>query len=171
MSIWLRLIMTIIKYVFSSKPGKLETEYTLRFKVLPHEADLKYVNNARYLTFMECARLDMMLRSGLLIQCIKNKWTPLVAAQSIRIAKPLKRLDSFTLKSKVLMIGKSSVYIKHLFYRDQEVVAKAIVRTVVVAKEGKVPVETMLSKVGGFLDIEKNEDFFRKWKEMEEYLH
>jgi len=61
------------------------------FHVWPNDLDVfMHMNNGAYLTIMDLARTDMMMRSGLVKKAAKRRWYPVVAAETIRFKRSLK---------------------------------------------------------------------------------
>jgi thioesterase superfamily protein len=67
MNVVFRLARVLLRLLGSSAPPMPPFgEARLRFRILPHDLDLNFhVNNARYLSFMDLGRVDLMGRLGL----------------------------------------------------------------------------------------------------------
>jgi hypothetical protein len=137
MNIWLRIIATFIKSFFQSR---IEPTDVLKTNMIvgPTEADLMYVSNARYLLFMEVARLEMMLRTGIFRIARKKHWLPLVASQMVHYERPLKRFQKFTLKSHLAAWDDKWFFIDHKIERNGKLMAFALAKCCFRGPEGVV---------------------------------
>ena len=112
-------------------------ETTLR--VLPNNLDIfGHVNNGVYLTLMDLARTDMMLRAGVLARIFRNGWYPIVASESIRFRRSLKLGQRFSINTRVLGWNEKSVYLLQTFSRshDHATVAEALVEARFLSRRG-----------------------------------
>ena len=146
--VWFRLLQTFVQSFFSKQTMSLHDKYYLNFKVTPFESDLRFLNNARYLTFMEVARLDMMIKSGIFKKVIKDGWVPLVASQSIRYKRPLRRWDNFQVESQVVDGDSHSFYIEHRFRAKGVTVALGFVRAVILKRGKRLTLDEIGIKIG-----------------------
>jgi len=88
--IWLLLV------VWFRKPSAALGPCKTPMRVWPNDLDIfLHMNNGAYLTIMDLARTDMMVRSGLATRILQNRWYPVVAAETIRFKKPLKLFHDF----------------------------------------------------------------------------
>ncbi len=81
-NLYLRLLLM---HLTARRRGRLGIWDTARtaFRVRPHDLDLfGHVNNGRYLTIMDVARLDLLVRSGLWSRIRARGWYPVVAGQN-----------------------------------------------------------------------------------------
>ena len=122
MNIWVRILITLGRSLFQARIDPTEVLRTDMI-VGPTEADLRFVSNARYLLFMEVGRLELMLRTGILRHARRRGWTPLVAAQTIRYKRPLKRFQRFTLTTHLTGWDDRWFFIEHKIERRGRVMA------------------------------------------------
>jgi len=108
-----------------------------RFRVLPNDLDvLGHVNNGVYLTMMDLARTDLLLRSNSFHAIRKNGWYPVLAGETIRFKRSLKLGQQFIIRTKVVGWDEQSVYLEQLFIRNNEFVARAVVDARFLSKRG-----------------------------------
>ena len=87
MNLWLRLLVVLARAL--RRPGSLGPldEGVLRFHVMPHDLDVNlHVNNGRYFTLMDLGRVDLVARLGLVRPILRNRWMPVVASATLRLA-------------------------------------------------------------------------------------
>jgi hypothetical protein len=147
MNIWIRILITLTRSLFQPR---IEPTAVLRTGMIvgPTEADIKYVGNARYLLFMEVGRLELMVRTGALRQARRRKWTPLVAAQTIRYQSPLRRFQRFTLTTHLVGWDDKWFYIEHKIEHRGRLMAFGLVRSCFRGKDGLVPPPVAFAALG-----------------------
>jgi YbgC/YbaW family acyl-CoA thioester hydrolase len=108
-----------------------------RFIVWPPDLDvLGHVNNGVYLSMLDVARVDMMLRSGMLGLLRRHGFYAVVAAQTIRFRRSLRLFQSFEVETKVIGWDEKAFLLRHQFLRAGEVVAEAVVRSRFLKRKG-----------------------------------
>lgn len=96
-----------------------------------------HMNNGAYLTIMDLARTDMMIRSGMLKKVIKRRWYGVVAGESIRFKQSLKLFQRFEINTEVACWDHWAFYIVQTFTREETFVAKAVVEIRFLSTSGK----------------------------------
>ena len=169
MNIWIRILTTFLRSLF--QPPVAPTA-VLRTDMIvgPTEADLKYVSNARYLLFMEIGRLELMLRTGVLKHARRSGWVPLVAAQTIRYQKPLRRFQRFTLTTHLVGWDDRWFYIEHTFEREGRLMAFGLARCCFRGRDGTVPPALAFAAVGRKAGPAAVPDYVAPWRAAEEGL-
>jgi acyl-CoA thioesterase FadM len=129
MNLFLRLLLLFLLAPFRSRCDPFGPARK-RYIVLPSDLDvLWHVNNGVYLTMLDAARVDLMLRSGAAKLLWRNGLYPVVAAQTIRFRRSLKLFQVFEVETKVIGWDEKALIIQHHFLRRGEIVAEAIVRS------------------------------------------
>jgi len=101
-----------------------------RFLVWPPDLDvLGHVNNGVYLSMLDVARVDLLLRSGVAPILRRKRWYPVVAAQTIRFRRSLQLFQRFDVETSVIGWDAKAILIQHHFLRRGELVAEAVVRS------------------------------------------
>lgn len=101
-----------------------------RFRVWPPDLDvLLHVNNGVYLTMLDAARVDLLLRSGVAGRLWQKGLYPVVAAETIRFRRSLKLFQAFEVETAVIGWDEKAFILRHRFLRREELVAEAIVRS------------------------------------------
>lgn len=95
------------------------------------------MNNGAYLTIMDLARTDMMMRSGLVKKAAKRRWYPVVAAETIRFKRSLKLFQRYDITTEVVCWDHWAFYLVQTFTRGEKFVAKAVVEARFLSKSGE----------------------------------
>jgi len=99
------------------------------FVVLPSDIDvLFHVNNGVYLSMLDAARVDMMLRSGFAGLVRRAGYYPVVAAETIRFRRSLKLFERFRVDTRVLGWDEKAFVLEHRFMLGDTLAAEAVVR-------------------------------------------
>jgi acyl-CoA thioesterase FadM len=119
-----------------------------RFRVWPGDIDvLFHVNNGVYLSMLDVARVDMMLRSGVLLRLRARRFYPVVAAQTIRYRRSLRLFERFEVETRVVGWDDQAFLLTHAFLRRDELVAEAVVRVRFLARGGVKPTSAEVLEV------------------------
>jgi acyl-CoA thioesterase FadM len=128
MSLFLRLLLLLLTAPLGP-PCEFLGPTRKRFIVWPPDLDvLWHVNNGVYLTMLDVARVDLLLRSGAARRLRRVGYYPVVAAQTIRFRRSLKLLDRFEVETRIIGWDEKAFLIEHQFLRRGEIVAEAVVR-------------------------------------------
>ena len=136
MNLFLRLLLLVLTTPFRSGCEVLGPSRK-RFIVWPPDLDvLFHVNNGVYLSMLDVARVDLMLRSGIGRRLRKTGIYPVVAAQTIRYRRSLQLFQTFEVETKVIGWDEKAFIIQHQFLRRGEMVAEAVVRSRFLKRQG-----------------------------------
>jgi len=162
MKLYFRLIWLILTQSRRSRCslfGPVDTH----FRVLPNDLDaLMHVNNGVYLTMMDLARTDLLLRSDTFNPVRKNGWYPVLAAETIRFKRSLKLWQRFIIRTRVVGWDERSVYLEQHFLSKGKLVAKAVVDARFLRKKGGVVTPDELLK---FLELDTQSPPLEQWIE------
>lgn len=151
MNLFLRLLLLFATYRFRPRCEMLGPSRK-RFLVWPPDLDvLFHVNNGVYLSMLDVARVDMMLRSGMAGPLRKSGIYPVVAAETIRFRRSLQLFQAFEVETRVIGWDEKAFIIQHHFLRRDELVAEAVVRARFLRsgpKGGTVSTRELLELVG-----------------------
>lgn len=107
------------------------------FRVWPTDLDLlRHVNNGVYLSIMDLARMDLMMRAGMAGRVRAQGWYPVVVAETIQFRRSLNLFEAFEIETRVLGWDEKAIVIEQQFFRGQEAVAHALVRARFLSKRG-----------------------------------
>jgi len=126
-----------------------------RFRVWPTDLDvLNHMNNGKYLSIMDVARFDMIIRTGTWQLLKQRGWYPVVVGQTISYRKSLNPWQRFWIETKILGFDEQAVYIEQRFVRPDaagkpEIYARAYLRARFLKRSGGVvKVEELIEAVG-----------------------
>jgi acyl-CoA thioesterase FadM len=129
MNLFLRLLLLFFSARFRGRCPPLGPARK-RFRVWPPDLDvLFHVNNGVYLSMLDVARVDLMLRSGMISQLKRRGWYPVVAAETIRFRRSLQLFQAFEVETTVIGWDEKAFIIQHRFIRGETLVAEAVVRS------------------------------------------
>lgn len=136
MNMFFRLLRIILFVRFKSRLDVFDVSSTA-FRVALTDLDLlRHVNNGKYLTMQDLARVEQMIRTGLMSVLRAKGWYPVLAAETIQFRKSLELFDAFALTSKIAGWDDRYFYVEHRFIRDGEDVAYGYVRARFLKKTG-----------------------------------
>ena len=156
MNLWLRLIwlfLTARNRARLNLPGDISR---LNFRVWLHDLDLSlHMNNGRYLTLMDLGRLDILIGSGLWRALVKNAWTPIASAITIRYRRELRPFQKFQLETRLVTWDTTLVVMEQTFVivggpRDGQVAARALFKGGLYDRKARafVPVAQLMETIG-----------------------
>jgi acyl-CoA thioesterase FadM len=120
-------------------PIPISAEHRLTIRCLPTDLDLNgHMTNSRFHSFMDQARFDLLLRSGLWQQLrAANTW-PVLGSSSIRFRKSVRPWQRVNVTVRILCWDERWIYMEHRLIADAETAAVAIVKTALVDKSGRI---------------------------------
>ncbi len=144
-----RFVLTLAKAAFRSKIGPLDSSL-VRFTVLPHDCDLNiHLNAGRFLSFMDIARVELLVRMRVLRRVIGRGWRPVVGGVVIRYRRSVEPFERFTIQSRVVGWDDKWFYIEHTLNRnDGSMAAMAYARTLLRKKGGTVHPRELIEMTG-----------------------
>ena len=111
--------------------------------------ELRHVNNGVYLSLLDHARLDLMVRSGTWARLRAAGMYPVVTAQSIAYRRSLVRGQRYDIESRIVGYGEKHVYIEQRFVVGGEIWARAYVEGRFLRERGgAVPMAEVAEVVG-----------------------
>ncbi|MFC6154771.1 acyl-CoA thioesterase [Nocardioides yefusunii] len=122
------------------------------FRVLPNDLDINmHMNNGRYLTLLDIARIDMMVRSGAWKKAMDAGWYGVVASQDIKYLTSLKPFQKFEVHTRMIGHDGKNMLVEQKFMVGEKTYAIATVKTRwLYRKGGSVPISEMPQVVGEF---------------------
>jgi len=128
MNLFLRLLLLLLTAPFRPR-AELFAPARKRFLVWPPDLDvLFHVKNGVYLSMLDVARIDLLLRSGLAKKLLRQGLYPVVAAETIRFRRSLQLFQGFEVETAIIGWDDKAFIIQHRFLRREELVAEATVR-------------------------------------------
>jgi YbgC/YbaW family acyl-CoA thioester hydrolase len=147
-NLWIRLLLRLVTLPFRRPVPPLGPCLT-RFRVLPLDLDpLGHVNNGRYLTWLDLARIELLWRSGLLHAIRRHGYRPIVASEAIHFRRPLTLMERVDVETRILGWDARCFYVQHTVRRLNESTALAIVRARFISPRGAVAPREVLALLG-----------------------
>ncbi len=136
MAAFFRFLFTLV-FKWDLYPTKdVLAPVTTRHRVRLRDLDLNWhMNNARYLNFLDAARLEHSIRTGI-FSVFRRRGNFLVANIEISYLKSLLPFQRFTITTQVLGWDARYYYIRHQFHAEGELYATACAR-MVFTQDGK----------------------------------
>ena len=151
MNLWLRLLLTcVIGWRRSRVPvtGQCSTP----FIVMPSDLDaLGHVNNGKYFSLMDVARVDHAIRSGYFSVFRRRAWWPVVVASTIQFHRSLLLFRRFAIETQLIGWDETTFFVRHRVVRDdarRTLIAEAVVRAVIRSSAGNVATRDVANALG-----------------------
>jgi len=145
-----RLLIILLRYLFSRKKrGPLE-EFSLSFRVSPFDVEISRQYTHIYFSMMALARWHCTLHLIKWKRAFREKWSPLTYSEHCRYIRALKLFDSVTVRTKFIYWNEKMVYFEHKFERSGELVAIGHSRGALYGHKGFV---SPLDSLHGFSDV------------------
>ena len=148
-NLWLRLLWLSI-VGGSRTPVPLLGPCRTPFRVSLFGLDVfRHMNNGRYFTIMDLARVDLMRRSRLLAKLNAASFFPVVTAEPMFFRKSLNWRDRFDIKSEVVGWDERSIVMSQRFFVGSDEVAGGLVRARFLWRSGaSVPTAEIVALAG-----------------------
>jgi YbgC/YbaW family acyl-CoA thioester hydrolase len=135
------------------------------FRVSLFDLDVfRHMNNGRYFTIMDLARVDLMRRSGFLTRLDAQRFFPVVTAESMYFRKSLNWRQSFEIQTDVVAWDEKSMYLTQRFFLGADEVALGLVRARFLRRSGgSVPTSEILALAGEPLHAPIPDPWLTQW--------
>lgn len=107
-----------------------------------------HINNGMYFSLFDLGRFDLMLRSGVFATMRRNKWTPVVQAETITFRKSVVFNQRFTQETRILGLDDRCIYFEQRMIANGEIYVSAVIATRMLSKKGPVSNAEIISCVG-----------------------
>jgi acyl-CoA thioesterase FadM len=161
------LLLTLIVSRFRSR-RELMGRCLTPFRVLPTDLDTAlHVNNGVYLSLLDLARVDFLMRSGCAATLMRNRWFPVVAAETIQFHRELRLFERFFAETQLLGWDDRTFFIRHRIFKkrpDGDLAAEAVIRGIMVRRSGgTVSIPELIAAVGNPPRPEAMPDWIVDW--------
>lgn len=166
MNLYCRLVLAFLRAWFRPPVDLFET-FVSKHIVMPNDLDLLgHVNNGRYFTVTDYARLEWLIRAGLWQKMRQSGHYPVIAGETIQFRKPLLAFQRYEILSKIKGWDSKFFYVEHTFLSKKGIHALALMRIAVVGKGRPAPSE-ILRLVYGDARIEqaRTDEVIKVWNE------
>ncbi|SHG72945.1 thioesterase family protein [Massilia sp. CF038] len=138
MNLWFRLIWMLLTVRWRSKVSIFESA-ALTMTVMPTDLDFNgHVNNGRYLTLADVARMDYIVRSGTARVALALRARPIVGDAVAKFRRDLKLFQRFKVESRSLGWNARWSFLEHRFMREGRVLGVVVIRGMLVNKDGPI---------------------------------
>jgi len=145
-----RLLWTIASARTRSRVHPGETA-VMRWRVLPDDLDLfGHMTNSRYPAVMDLGRIDFLLRLGVTLEVIKQRWTIPVGNAEVDFKRELKLFEPYELRTRIAYYDDVWFYMEQQFVRQREpfdVVATGYVKTLFRNERGPIPTKRVMALI------------------------
>lgn len=165
MNLLWRFIWVILFSRFSQSVGVMD-QSSIHFRVLPTDIDvLMHMNNGRYLSLLDLARVDCMIRNKTFASLKKYKIYPVVASEMIRFRKSLNLFQRFEITTQIQGWDDKFIYIVHQFKRQHRMYALAVVKARMLhADKGAMSPNEVLNQIGLTLSSPVLPEWVKQWQ-------
>ncbi|MFF2388789.1 thioesterase family protein [Agromyces sp. NPDC058104] len=154
MHMFFRTMLHFVLARFRSRLGHGDVART-NFITLPTDLDiLNHMNNGVYLSIMDVARFEMLVRNGVWQLMRDRGWYPVVASETITFRKSLNPWNRFTIESRIIGHDDKAVYMEQRFVRPDasgspEIYATGYIRARFLRRSGgTVPMPELVEAFG-----------------------
>ncbi len=146
--------------------GVLE-EDRIGMHVWPQDIDFNlHMNNARYLSVMDYARMHLLARSRLLEHVIRSRWQPVVGAVWMTYRRSLPLFSAFTISSRLVCWDDRWFYIEQRFSGREGLAALGWVKGMLRDVRGSVNPQDALERVQPGVVSPPMPDAIAQWNEL-----
>ena len=114
----------------------------------------RHINNGMYFSLFDLGRFELMVRSGTWDVMRRNKWTPVVQAETITFRKSVVFNQKFTQETRILGFDERCIYFEQRMVVDGEIYAQATIATRLLSPKGPVGNEEIIAAVGETVPVD-----------------
>jgi acyl-CoA thioesterase FadM len=163
-----RFLLVVFVGTLRSRIGPLD-ESRVRFTALPNDCDLNiHLNAGRLVSFMDIARMDLLVRMRVFFPVILRGWRPILGGCAVRYRHSIAPFARFEIRSRVLGWDAKWFYIEQLVERGNRVCATGVMRVLIRHAKGNVPPEEIISLTGRTLSSPTLPTFVERWRDAED---
>lgn len=136
MNLIFRFIWILLVSKSRPKLGVLEACRT-PFRCWPTDLDvLRHMNNGKYFSIMDLARVDLMTRTGVMTKLNSAGYYPVVVSETMKFRRSLKLWQKFDVETVVIGWDDKAFILQQRFISGDVVCAEAVVRARFLKKSG-----------------------------------
>ena len=159
--------LAIRQHISPLSPLEILEEDALQLRVWPNDIDLNmHMNNARYLSIMDYARMHLLARIRLLEHIIRSRWQPLVGAVWVTYRRPLPVFSRFTLTSRLVCWDEKWFYIEQTFANAEKQCAIGWVKGALRDQQGTLDPQTVIDGVTPGTFSPEMPEAFAAWNQL-----
>ena len=146
---FIRIPFLVLRQAIQPLPGigTFESDI-LNLRVWPSDIDFNlHLNNARYLSVMDYARVHLLARGGVLKPILRERWVPVVGAVWITYRRSLPLWARYQLATRLVGWDNRWFYMEQVFTGDEGLAAVGWVKGVLRGKSGSVKPQDLMEQV------------------------
>lgn len=116
---------------------------------------------------MELGRWDFTVRCSLLRVLLRERYFPVMAAQTIRYLRPMRRLRRYEVQTRVVSWDERFFFIEHRVERDGKLYAVGLFRGLFKSGATTVPAERLFKELGASVGAPPVSPAVERWKELD----
>lgn len=170
-TLW-RLLWMLISTRFAPKINFFD-ECSTSFRVLPTDIDvLMHMNNGRYFSLMDLARMDFMVRTNTFGALREHHLYPVVASEMARFKKSLKLFQRFQITTQVLGWDDKFFYLVHHVKVGKMVYTLSLIKVRFLRQSGQAMDPDKVLKIAN-LNYESPvmPDWVQQWQKADKEFH
>jgi len=131
------------------KPVGFFEEARYRFRCLPLDLDFNlHLTNSRYASFMDIARVAMMVRNGAWGRFRAAGLLPVLGSAAVKYRRGIKPFESFDVTCRTIGWDEKWIYLEHKLLVGEHVAAVAIMKAAFLGPHGRVTTQDLIRIVG-----------------------
>ena len=135
---------------------------------MPTDCDLNmHMTNARYFSFMDLGRVDVMLKTALRHGFFKERWGPMIGTSFIRFRRALPPFTKFQLVSDIVDHDEKWIYMEQRIEVKGELYAVAYFKGLFRAPDGNVSSSRVMQKLNRDSTLESQTELPTVFYQME----
>lgn len=167
MNLWFRVIWLLLTVFRRARVGVLDGAQ-LSYRVLPSDLDLNiHMTNARYLSFMDLGRTDLIIRTGLARVMMRHKLQAVIGGSMVRFRRPLRPFQRFSVETRLLAWDDRWLYIEQVISSKGVVACSAQMRGAFVQNGVIVAPKDLFGLLGQSPERPELPGWIGQWKEAE----
>ena len=123
-------------------------EFVLSLTVLPNDVDVSKMTDDRYLAIADLGRVGLAWRVGLARVLVRRRWLPLATVASLRFRHPLRLLQRYRLRTRIVSWDDDTFYLRQTFERGGRTLASGYICATFLGAHGPVHPVEVLAEVG-----------------------
>ena len=149
MQLALYKIWIFMRSLFRPRIHSFGERITHQYRVSLFDLDEYFhMNNARYLTYMELGRFDLVIRSGFFRYALKNKIMAPVVNTTIIYRRSLQPFQKFSVSNQLVYWDETSMYVESVVMSRGKLYTLAIKEIRVVQNGNAVPLNRIIQGMG-----------------------
>jgi acyl-CoA thioesterase FadM len=131
------------------KPVGFFDEARYQFRCLPTDIDFNlHLTNSRYSSFMDIARIAMMVRNGAWVKFRAHGMLPVLGSLAMKFRRGIKPFERFTVTCRTIGWDEKWIYLEHKLLVDEHTAAIAIMKAAFLGPKGRVDTNELIKIVG-----------------------